>query len=170
MAYSEYSVRVAESLFASVSAGCLDWWREQPLAYPLDFRGAKVVVVGGDCGTTAAYVLSRGAREVVAYERDEGLVRAFYDVVCRELGICDRVRYVGEFRGGRPEPGDILLVDCEGCEETLDLRSLEDYKAWCVAVHSWDEAPFRLLRALLDAGARPTYVSRDGKEMVVCYG
>ena len=161
-------MRPPEEVFGSVSGRCLSWWREQPLAYPLDFRDAKVVVVGGDCGTTAAYALGRGAREVVAYERDEKLVRAFYDVVCRELGICDRVRYVGEFRGGRPEPGDILLVDCEGCEESLDLRSLGGYRAWCVAVHSWDSAPFRLLKALLDAGARPTYASEDGKEIVVC--
>ena len=157
-----------EDLFRSVSEECLSWWREQPRSYPLDFSGARVVVVGGECGATAAYVLGKGAREVVAYERDERLVRAFYNIVCREFNMCDRVRYLGEFRGGRPEPGDVLLVDCEGCEESLDPGSLGSYRAWCVAVHSWDKAPFRLLKALMDMGARPTYVSEDGKEMVVC--
>lgn len=159
---------MAEAVFRSISHACEDWWREQPLSYPLDFRGATVVVIGGECGTTAAYVLSRGARKVIAYERDNEFVRVFYEVVCRRLNICENVTYIGPFRGGRPAAGDILLVDCEGCEESLDLRSLNDYRAWCVAVHSWGEEPFKLMKRLMDMGARLTYVTPDGKEAVLC--
>lgn len=158
----------ADRLFSRISHACDDWWREQPLSYPLDFRDATVVVIGGECGTTAAYVLSRGARKVIAYERDNEFVRMFYEVVCGELGICDDVTYIGPFKGGRPAVGDILLVDCEGCEGSLDLKSLNNYRFWCVAVHAWADKPFSIMKKLIDMGAEITYITPDGREAVLC--
>jgi len=145
------------------------YWHEYPLAYHgVDFRGRVVVTIGADCGSSALYALLRGATHIIAYEKEEKLRKLFVEKVCKEFNICDRVDMRGEWRGDEYPPGDVLLMDCEGCEDALDVAQLGKYDHWCVAVHDWAKRRVELLRAL--AGNVLTYVSDDGRELVVCGG
>ncbi len=145
------------------------YWHEYQYAYStLDLRDRNVVMIGGDCGSSALYFLLKGASRVVMYEKEEKLRKLFSEKVCHDFNICDRVEVHGEWKGGEYLEGDIFIMDCEGCEDALDINKLFGYDQWCVAVHDWAKRRVELLRAL--AGNTFTYVSDDGREIVICGG
>ncbi|AFV51256.1 SAM-dependent methyltransferase [Sulfolobales Mexican rudivirus 1] len=148
--------------------GC-NYWREYRYAYrPIDFRLRNVIMIGADCGSSALYALSRGASRVIAYEKEEKLRKLFAEKVCKEFNICDKVDMRGEWSGKEYPPADVFLMDCEGCEDALDVTQLAKFDQWCIAIHDWAKRRVELLRAL--AGNTLTYISDDGKEIMVCGG
>jgi hypothetical protein len=147
------------------SRGC-DYWREYRSAYGLlDVFDRVVVVVGADCGSTHVYFLLRGAKYVLGYEKEEKL-RDTWKEVCANFSFCDHGEIRGEWRGEYPD-ADVFVMDCEGCESTLDFSQLGRYKQWCVAVHDWTQNRVELLRAL--RGSTLTHVSDDGRELMFCH-
>lgn len=144
--------------------GC-DYWREYPHAYGmLNVYQRRIQIVGADCGSTALYFLLRGASFVVQYEKEEHLRKA-WEEVCTHFSICDKAEMRGEWNG-QYDNVDIFVMDCEGCEEKLDVNMLSRYKQWCVAIHDWTRNRVELMRKL--EGMTFTYVSDDGKEIVLC--
>ncbi len=145
------------------------YWHEYPHAYSkLILKDKNVVMIGADCGSSALYFLLRGAKHVIAYEKEEKLRKLFVEKVCRDFNICDRVDIKGEWKGDEYPDADVFVMDCEGCEDTLDVSQLTKYKQWCVAIHDWAKRRVELFRAL--SGNVITYISDDGREIVVCGG
>ncbi len=143
------------------------YWHEYPLAYgTLDFRDRNVVMIGGDCGSSALYFLLKGASHVIMYEKEEKLRKLFSEKVCHDFNICDKVEVHDEWKGNEYPQADIFIMDCEGCEDSLDVKKLFGYEQWCVAIHDWAKRRVELFRAL--SGNVITYISDDGREIVVC--
>ncbi|AZI76030.1 putative methyltransferase [Sulfolobus polyhedral virus 2] len=141
--------------------GC-NYWEEQDKAYGiLDFNGKTVLVVGGDCGTTILYALMRGAKYVIAYEKDERL-RMLWLEVCRDFNICGKAIMRGEWKG-ELDSADILIMDCEGCEELLKAKPNYEF---CIALHKW--AKVDELKSALGPNVVHTYTTPDNLEEVYC--
>ncbi len=102
------------------------------------------------------------------YEKEEKLRRMFTEKVCHDFSICDRVEIRGEWKGEEYPQADIFVMDCEGCEDALETHRLSSYEQWCIAVHDWAKRRVDLLRAL--AGNTFTFVSEDGREIMLCRG
>ncbi len=146
------------------SRGC-NYWKEFPLSYgSLHVFDRVVIIVGADCGSSHVYFLLRGARCVIGYEKEEKL-RNMWKEVCANFSFCDYGEIRGEWRGEYPD-GDVFVMDCEGCESSLDFSQLKKYKQWCIAVHDWTQNRTELLRNL--RGSTLTYVSDDGHEIMLC--
>ncbi len=146
--------------------GC-NYWHEQSQAYGvLDLRNKDVLVVGGDCGTTAVYAINNGARYVIMHESDGRLVNLFRTYVCHTFNICGSVSVRGAWRGEPLEYAHVLIMDCEGCERYLTAKHLESFNQWCVAVHK--ETGWETLALLAKYKPIVTYVTEDGNEVVFC--
>ncbi|MBP1449796.1 MAG: hypothetical protein JZD41_07315 [Thermoproteus sp.] len=146
--------------------GC-NYWHEYPSTYgKFDiWRDATVVAIGADCGSTFVYLASLGAGRFVGYEREEKLRLLWENEVCRQFGLCERAEMRGEWRGEPLPKGDVLIVDCEGCEVYLRPEHLAGFKYAFIAVHSWipaDEKK-RLVETLL-ANAKRIHTTPDSKE------
>ena len=142
-----------------------DYWREYPYAYCcLRVIDRTVQIVGADCGSSALFLLWKGARFIIQYEKDEA-VRKKWGEVCAEFDICDKAVMKGEWTG-QYEDVDVFIMDCEGCESGLDVPALKKYQQWCIAIHDWTEGRVNLLRKL--QGYTFTYVTDDGREIVIC--
>jgi hypothetical protein len=145
--------------------GC-NYWREMEPAYGLlHVQGKVVVVVGGDCGTTNLFFKMRGAKYVVAYEKEKDL-REMWWTTCRDFSMCDDGEMRGEWRGEYPY-GQVFVMDCEGCEDSLDPGQLSNYEEWCVGIHDWAKRRVDLFRRL--RGSTFTHVSDDGREITLCH-
>ncbi|AZI75855.1 putative SAM-dependent methyltransferase [Sulfolobales Beppu filamentous virus 3] len=146
--------------------GC-DYWYEYDNSYGfLDVKGKKIVIVGADCGSSALYFLLHGAVYIIQYEKDEER-RKRWDEVCRYFNICDKAVMNGEWNNEYPD-ADVFIMDCEGCESSLDVDKLSKYTTWCIAVHQWTQNRVELLRKLIRYGVKLRYVSDDGNEIMVC--
>jgi len=142
-----------------------DYWKEYPHSYgKLDVFNKTIQIVGADCGSSALYFLWRGAKYVIQYEKEEHL-RKKWEEVCQYFNICDKAIMNKEW-DGKYENADIFVVDCEGCEEGLDVDALKEYEQWCVGIHDWTENRVELLRKL--EGTTFTYSSDDGRELTFC--
>lgn len=142
-----------------------DYWYEFPLSYgSLNVFGKTIQIVGGDCGSSALYFIWRGATHIIQYEKEQKL-RDKWQKVCQDFNICDKVETKGEWKN-EYDNVDVFVMDCEGCEESLNVDRLKQYGKWCVAIHDWTKNRVDLMRKL--AGATLTYVSDDGKEIVLC--
>jgi hypothetical protein len=142
-----------------------DYWREFSPSYGLlDVYNRVVVIVGADCGSTHIYFLLRGARYVIGYEKEEKL-RKMWKEVCTNFSLCEHGEIRGEWRGEYPD-ADVFVMDCEGCESSLDFSQLKKYKQCCIAVHDWVKNRIEILRNLY--GFTFTYVSDDGREIMLC--
>jgi hypothetical protein len=67
---------------------------------------------------------------------------------------------------GEYENVDIFVMDCEGCEEGLNVEMLKKYERWCIGIHDWTKNRVELLRKM--EGTTYTYVSDDGREITLC--
>ncbi|CAI44189.1 SAM-dependent methyltransferase [Acidianus rod-shaped virus 1] len=142
-----------------------DYWREYPRSYGLlNVYQRTVQIVGADCGSSALYFLLRGASSVVQYEKEEKL-RKKWQQVCADFSICDKAVMKEEWNG-EYEDTNIFIMDCEGCEEKLNVSQLNKYSQWCIGVHDWAKNRVELLRKL--EGATFTYASDDGREITLC--
>ncbi|CAJ31550.1 putative SAM-dependent methyltransferase [Betalipothrixvirus acidiani] len=142
-----------------------DYWREYPHSYGmLNVYQRSIQIVGADCGSSALYFLLRGASFVVQYEKEEHL-RKKWEEVCAYFNICNKAVMKGEWDGVY-ENVDIFVMDCEGCEEKLNVNMLTRYKQWCVGIHDWTKNRVELMRKM--EGATFTYVSDDGREITLC--
>ncbi len=145
------------------------YWHEYPYAYrTIDFRNRQVLMIGGDCGSSALYFIIQGASRVITYEKEEKLRKLFGEKVCHDFGICNRVEVHGEWKGDEYPKADVFIMDCEGCEDDLEVHRLSQYSQWCVAIHDWAKKRVELLRAF--AGNTFTFVSDDGREIMLCRG
>ncbi len=145
------------------------YWHEYQYAYNnINFNNKVVVAIGADCGSIALYAIIHGARHVIAYEKEERLRKLFEQKVCKEFNICSSVEMHGEWKGNEYPPGHVFLMDCEGCEDFLDVSKLKLYKQYCVAIHDWAKKRVELFRALYNSIF--TYISDDGRELVLCGG
>jgi hypothetical protein len=145
------------------------YWHEYPYAYSkVNFKDKIIVAIGADCGSIALYAILHGAKHVIGYEKEERLRKLFAEKVCKEFNICSSVDMRGEWKGNEYPPADVLLMDCEGCEDALDVSQLKKYKQWCIAIHDWAKKRVELFRAL--SGSTVTYISDDGRELVLCGG
>ncbi|ALG96898.1 SAM-dependent methyltransferase [Acidianus rod-shaped virus 2] len=144
--------------------GC-DYWNEYPHSYGLlNVYNKTIQIVGADCGSSALYFLLRGAKYVIQYEKDQQL-REKWKEVCTHFDICQKAEMRSEWTG-QYDNVDIFIMDCEGCEEILDVSQLKKYEQFCVAVHDWTKNRIELLRKL--EGLTFTYVTDDGREIVLC--
>jgi len=142
-----------------------DYWREYPHSYgKLDVFNKTIQIVGADCGSSTLYFLWRGAKYVIQYEK-EGHLRKRWEEVCKQFGICDKATTKEEWKG-EYEDVDVFVMDCEGCEEGLDVDKLKKYEQWCIGVHDWAKNRTELLREL--EGTTFTYASDDGRELTFC--
>jgi len=142
-----------------------DYWREYPHAYgKLDVFGKTIQIVGADCGSSALYFLMRGTKYIVQYEKEEHL-RKKWEEVCKYFNICDKATMKQEWKG-EYENVDIFVMDCEGCEEGLNVEMLKKYEQWCIGIHDWTKNRVELLRKM--EGTTYTYVSDDGREITLC--
>jgi 16S rRNA A1518/A1519 N6-dimethyltransferase RsmA/KsgA/DIM1 with predicted DNA glycosylase/AP lyase activity len=96
----------------------------------LDVRNRVVIDVGADNGTTVNLFLSRGARRVIAFEADPNLLKQLQENFADDL----RVEAHGAWYGVLVE-GDVLKMDCEGCETNVSDVHLWYYPQWVVGVH-----------------------------------
>lgn len=143
------------------------YWSEYPESYGrLNVEGKTVTLVGADCGSTFLYLILRGAKKLIGYEKEERL-RKEWEKVCQEFNICSFAEMRGEWKG-EYDNTDIFLMDCEGCEESLDFTKLYKYKAWCIAVHEWTKNRTFLMKNL--QGSTLTFITDDGKELMFCKG
>ena len=119
----------------------------------IDVKGKVVVDIGADWGSTSLYFLARGARKVIAFDRVEPKLQV--------KGI--------EWHGlwnGSPVPGDILKVDCEGCECNAEPSLFFQYEASLVAVHRFAPCYSALSGQLREHGCAKVFTSKDGLEEV----
>jgi len=144
--------------------GC-EYWKEQEPAYgSIDFKERTVVIVGADCGTTVIYALLKGAKLVIAFEKDDKL-RAELENTLKDYGVpSQKVIIHGEWLGNYPK-GDVFIQDCEGCEIADNFSEISKYEQVCIAVHLWIDFA-KLMPNLI--GYRVTYVTPDFKEIVLC--
>lgn len=108
----------------------------------LDYRGALVLDIGAEYGCTAEFFLERGARQVIACEKNPD-----WRARLEEWAEGKPVTVHGEitaanlpdiFSGCAP---DTVKVDCEGCESLLlDMPDhlLRGPKAWIMETHTLD--------------------------------
>ncbi|QJF12301.1 putative methyltransferase [Saccharolobus solfataricus rod-shaped virus 1] len=142
-----------------------DYWREYPNAYGLLNPYNKTIqIVGADCGSSALYFLLRGAKYVIQYEKEQHL-REKWKEVCAKFSICNKAEMRSEWNG-QYDNVDIFIIDCEGCEEILDVSQLRKYEQYCIAIHDWTKNRIDLLRKL--QGLTFAYVTDDGREIVLC--
>ncbi|QJF12342.1 putative methyltransferase [Acidianus rod-shaped virus 3] len=142
-----------------------DYWREYPYAYGLlNPYGKTIQIVGADCGSSALYFLLRGAKYIIQYEKEQHL-RDKWKEVCEKFSICQKAEMKPEWNG-QYDDVNIFIMDCEGCEENLRTDELKKYEQYCIAVHDWTKNRVELLRKL--QGLTFTYVTDDGKEIVLC--
>ncbi|QJF12370.1 putative methyltransferase [Metallosphaera rod-shaped virus 1] len=142
-----------------------DYWREYPHAYGLlNVYNKTIQIVGADCGSSALYFLLRGAKYIIQYEKKQHL-REKWKEVCTHFDICQKAEMRSEWNG-QYDNADIFIMDCEGCEENLDVSQLKRYEQYCIAVHDWTKNRVDLMRKL--EGLTFTYISDDGREIVLC--
>ena len=142
-----------------------DYWREFPHSYGvLNVFNKTIQIVGADCGSSTLYFLWRGAKYVIQYEKEEHL-RKKWENMCKQFNICDKAIMKEEWKGEYDEV-DIFIMDCEGCEEELDVDTLKKYGQWCIGIHDWAKNRVELLRKL--EGTTFTYSSDDGRELTFC--
>jgi len=120
----------------------------------LDCKDKIVVDIGADYGSTARFFLSRGARRIIAYESNP-VLRA---KLLREFLFDGRVEIHGCWDGVMPA-GDILKMDCEGCEYKMSELQLNSFKQWAVGLH----CPRRLAPEVLQFEAM---LRRNGGRMI----
>ena len=143
------------------------YWHEFGLSYgKLDVKDKIITIIGHDCGSTDVYFFLRGAVRIVGFEKEEKLNKLFKEKVCKDFQICDKVELHGEWKGDIYPDTDIFVMDCEGCEEKLDVSRLTKYKQYCIAIHDWTKNRIELMRKL--SGLTFTYITDDGKEVILC--
>ena len=142
--------------------GC-DYWHEYPKVFRFfDFRDKVFINIGGDCGSACVWAHLNGAKRCIMYEADPKLFTLAYDVA-RTLGVDMEIH--GIWNGNTYPDGDIFTIDCEGCEESLDVDLVvSKYSQIGVAVHEWTRNKGEILRKLADYGFRLAYVTPDYKE------
>ena len=145
--------------------GC-DYWYEYQESYgDLNVREKTIQLIGGDCGSSALFLLLNGAEKVVQYEKDNNKNELFKNAICHEFNICNDVEIKGEWKGGY-EDTNIFIMDCEGCEGHIDLTKLDKYELSCIAVHEWTKNRTKLLKEM--KGWKLQFTSADGKELMFC--
>ena len=96
----------------------------------IDYRGKTVVDIGAFDGDSASFFLNRGATSVIAFESDQRinakLIEKFKDD--------RRVVAMGSWNG-QPIYGDVLKMDCEGCEVNLTQSLLAQYPEYVIGLH-----------------------------------
>ncbi|MEM4066574.1 MAG: hypothetical protein QXV17_06920 [Candidatus Micrarchaeaceae archaeon] len=140
-----------------------------------DWRNKVVVDVGADVGSSAIYFIRKGARFVYLVENNPFYVSVYLRL--KNSGRFPELRNtsllsvsVGDIvRVG----GDVLKVDCEGCEkDIIDSGVLSRFREWVVAIHKTPlGSRFDYYRDLL-LGFGGVYIgSVNGDEFVfVCGG
>lgn len=146
--------------------GCC-YWHEYDYSYGgLDVKDRRIVIIGNDCSSAAIYFLLKGAKCVIGYEKNH-LLNTLSTEVCQYFGVCEKMRLKGEWKG-EYENADIFVMDCEGCEDLLDLSKLNDYEQVCIAVHYWAKRKSELIEYFQKNGFKVTYVTPDMNEVVFC--
>lgn len=130
-----------------------DYFEEALEAYNIDVKDRVVVDIGADWGSSSLYFLARGARKVIAFDRVEPKLQL------------KGIEWHGLWNGSYV-PGDILKVDCEGCECNADPSLFFQYETSLVAVHRFApcySAPSGLLR---EHNCAKVFTTKDGWEEV----
>ena len=144
------------------------YWHEYPVAYrDINFQDKVVINVGGDCGSLCVYAILQGARKCIMYEKEKDLRVKAYDVI-KEFSLNDKIEVRNEWNQEYPD-ADVILIDCEGCEEKLDVLQLQKYKQYCVAIHDWLKPEIRVSLSRKLYGTKFTYISDDTREIVLCH-
>jgi hypothetical protein len=106
----------------------------------LDYRDAVVLDIGADYGCTPAFFLERGAKHVIACERNPDWLLLLSEWAegkpVTVAGMVDSAN-VGTLLD-RYSP-DVVKVDCEGCESlllTLPDQTLSTPRAWVIETHT----------------------------------
>lgn len=128
----------------------------------LDVEGRTVVDIGADCGSSAWYFLQKGATKVICYEADEDQ----YQELIKNCRGDNRVEPHRRWNGESVD-GDVLKVDCEGCELALTGEFFVKFKHFAIAIHPYmyPTHTYRRIRDLLTGnGAILTVVTPDSQE------
>jgi len=129
------------------------YFEEALEAYNIDVKDRVVIDVGADWGSSSLYFLARGARKVVAFDRVEPKLQV------------KGIEWHGLWNGSYVS-GDILKVDCEGCECGADPSLFLQYEASLVAVHRFTACYSALAGFLREHGCAKVFASKDGWEEV----
>lgn len=97
----------------------------------LDVKDKVVVDIGADWGNSVVFWWLKGAKKVIAYEADRHCYGSLKTLVEQGKVPLD---FRGPWHGEYPK-GDVLKIDCEGCESWFDLAMLSAYQQWAVALH-----------------------------------
>ena len=130
-----------------------DYFEEALESYNIDVNGKVVVDIGADWGSSSLYFLARGARKVIAFDRVEPKLQV--------KGIEWHRLWNGSY-----VPGDILKIDCEGCECSADPSLFLQYEASLVAVHKYTACYSALAGFLREHGCARVFTTKDGWEEV----
>jgi len=95
---------------------------------PLNVEGKTVVDIGCDYGNSIIFWWLRGAKEIIAFEKDGKFQERLQEMTNVPM------KFMGEWKGEYPK-GDVLKVDIDGPEEMFDLDKLDQYEQWAFAVH-----------------------------------
>ena len=144
--------------------GC--YWDEYAKQFgSMYFKDETVTVVGGDCGSTCVYVILLGAKKCIMFEKDPGLRRKAQEVAAL-LDMKEKIEVRGEWDGMTYPDTTVFLMDCEGCEEHVDVDLITDkYNKVGIAIHEWTKNRAELLQRIVDRGYRLTYVTPDGRKL-----
>ncbi len=107
----------------------------------IDYKDKVVVDIGADFGSTARFFLRKGAKKVIAYEANPilrlQLLENFYTDT--------RLEIHGAWEGKMPK-GDVLKMDCEGCEYSMTEAQLQQFPKWAVGVHCPRKKMYKVLQ------------------------
>lgn len=109
----------------------------------VDYRGKRVLDVGADYGSSAAFFLRKGASQVIAIEGDNHYFQQLKDhvqevpeVIAIECWVNSALQFEELIETYRPH---VVQVDCEGCEAHLfnvETRTLQISPEYLIEVHS----------------------------------
>jgi hypothetical protein len=131
----------------------------------LKVKDKTVVDIGADFGNSPYWFLMHGAAKVIAYESDKSqnhMLHNNFDPFPSLVEIHDT------WLGAMPI-GDILKIDCEGCEVLLAADYISRFSQYAIALHpDWiPKEKYDMLKgAILDSGGRFVYATPDKKEEV----
>ena len=124
----------------------------------LDVNDKTVIDIGADWGNSVVFWWLRGAKKIIAYESNPNCFTALKSLAKRGVPL--------DFRGPwhREYPdGDVLKIDCEGCESDFYSGNLANYAQWAFALH---ESTFDKRGAIIEMGGR-LHHAQAGEEVWV---
>lgn len=141
----------------------------------LNYQGKVVVDYGADIGSSAAYFISKGAKEVIGIEisKEAKRINASPEFKQHYLGNIGKFRKAFHYTDEKYPKGDILKMDIEGAElGILTDKYLSGFRQFAIGLHphAYSAKDYKKLHNLIIAHGGKKYGSvTNGKESEVMY-